>query len=238
MEGLTKRVVVLGAAFLGYGALLQFAPEVPQAAVRSVLTAIGKKPEIRFVKEADRTESWMIEKAPDMVGPYRYEEGVEPGVTYKMDEATYTELRPWGIVARRYTHGDKAFDVVLIASETKDSFHDPRVCFTAQRFEIESETLETVQSRVRGTIPITLAMMKGEQGRSMTAFFYRGPGGFFASTSQMKMDMFKFQCKTMMNPQGVFYRFIPLTQNISKEEFLGFIGMYMDEAAHASEGFF
>lgn len=238
MEGLTKRVFVLGGALLAYGGLLQFAPEIPQSAVRSALAAMGKKPEIRFVEEKDKTEKWMISKSPKQVGDYKFEPGVDPDVSYRMDDATYAELRPWGIVARRYTNGEKAFDVVLIGSETKDSFHDPRVCFTAQRFEIESENVEVVESRVRGTIPVTIAMMKSEAGRSMTAFFYRGPGGFFASTSQMKMDMFKFQCKTMTNPQGVFYRFIPLSPSISKEEFKQFIGMFLDEAAHTSEGFF
>lgn len=239
MERLKKRVWIVAGVFVIWGAMLQFAPEIPRSLVRSALGVAGIKGSSVRVAAENKTEAWMEANTPKEVGNYHFLPSADnPAVSYKMDEGTYKELAPWGIVARRFADGDKIFDAVLIASESKDSFHDPRVCFTAQQFTIDKETVDYVQTKTRGTIPVTLAEMTSKEGKSLTVFFYRGPGGFFPTTQKLKLNMFLHQCKTMESPQGVFYRFIPLYLGAQKEDLFKFIAEFMDTSAGVSGGFF
>jgi len=239
MERLTKRVWVFAGVLLAYGAVLQFAPETIRSATRSVLNTVGFKTTAVRVAKEEQNEEWMKHNSPKDFDAYKFEPGQDdPEVTYRMDQPTYDELRPWGIVARRFSEGHNVFDAVLIASESKDSFHDPRVCFTAQKFEIVSETVAGIKTKTRGVIPVTLAEMKGPMGRTTTVFFYKGPNGFRPTTEQLKMDMFLTQCKTMLDPQGVFYRFISMNPDTPQEVFFKFIADFVDKAGETSKGFF
>lgn len=239
MERLKKRVWIVAGTLLAYGAVLVFAPDVARGAVRSALASAGVKTSVVVVPKEEQNESWMEKNSPKTVGEFKFVPGSDnPEVSYKMDEGTYKELRPWGIVARRFYDGTKGFDAVLIASESKDSFHDPRVCFTAQKFEITSEGQTIVPTKTRGDIPVTVAQMNGPQGKTFTAFFYRGPSGFAATTNDLKQSMFMYQCRTMESPQGVFYRFIPLNEESTPDDLFKFIAKFVDEANTVSNGFF
>lgn len=223
MEGLRKRVMVLGAAFIVAGLAFQA---------------------VAHTKGISRTESWMEQKAPkelpgyDMVPNLK---GDNPEVSYVSDESVYKVLTPYGIVARifREKQGVKMFDVNVIASSTKDSFHDPRVCFSAQRWTLEKETRAMVKTQTRGEVPVTLAEMSHrDHGRHPAVFFYRGPDGFTSSTSGLKIQMLKHQFLTMKDQEGVFYRIIALTPNTTTDELLEFTGAWLDEANKTSDGFF
>lgn len=241
MERLNKRVWIMAVLLLGYGAMLVFAPDIPRNAVRGALASAGVKTNPVHVAKESQNEDWMERNSPKKVGEFVFEaaNSEDPEVSYKMDEGTYKELRPWGIVARRFFDDKKrGFDAVLIASDSKDSFHDPRVCFTAQKFEILTEGQTIVKTKTRGEIPVTIAEMNGPQGKAFTAFFYRGPSGFEGTTSNLKQSMFMYQCRTMESPQGVFYRFIPLNEDATPDELLKFIGEFVDEANKVSNGFF
>ena len=115
-----------------------------------------------------------------------------PAQSYRMNDITYKMLAPFGIVARQYTTRDgKVFDVVLIASESRASFHDPRICFSGSGWTIADQRTAEVQTRTRGTVPVMIVTMENGQKRDqMAAFFYRGPSGFQASTRGLKWDMF------------------------------------------------
>ncbi|MCW5941198.1 MAG: exosortase-associated EpsI family protein [Fimbriimonadaceae bacterium] len=218
MERLTKRTMVFAGVLLAAGAIFALSP----------------KPNFK-----DKNETWMEQRAPKQVPGFRFAASPEnPECSYKMDKLTYDTLRPYGIVARKYESADKTFDVVLIASREKESFHDPRVCFTAQGWNIVRE--ERVQIPTgRGVIPASFAYMQHAQyGDNIAVFFYRGPGGFTNGTTRLKWDIFLEQLKNSENIDGVFYRFMPLYRGATKEQLAEFIATYMDASAETSGGYF
>lgn len=219
MEGLTKRTYIFAAlcAVLGIGLFL---------APNQVM--------------AKKTESWMEQQVPDQVNGWRFVPGNEnPMQSYKMGESTYTTLRPFGIVARNYEKEGRMIDVVLIASNDYESFHDPRVCFTSQQYEIKKESVDKIQTRTRGTIRATVADMRTRDRETSTIFFYKGPtGGFHALPRDLKLNIFYSMLTGNKNMDGVFYRFIPITPDISEEDLKAFVVDYLETVKETSNGYF
>jgi hypothetical protein len=184
-------------------------------------------------------EKWMEKAAVSHVGRFAMVPGPDPSesVTYKMDPVTYKELAPQGIVCRDFEDGASLFDVVLVASQAKDSFHDPRVCFTAQGWQLDQESQADVPTS-RGTFPVTVARIRSENGERWAAFGYRTPYGFTGSTNQLKLQMFKYSLMHSQSGAGVFYRFIGMSSDITRESLLKFIQSYMNASAKVSQGFF
>ena len=184
-------------------------------------------------------EHWMAQKAPVVVGNYTFDPSSEnPDESYHMSKGTYDTLQPSGIVAREYTSGNKKFDVVLIASDSGESFHDPRVCFTASGWNITHETQEKVHTNAHGDIPMTFVKMQNGKQTNSALYFYRGPSGYESVARKMRFQMLVGQLIHIRNDQGVFYRFIPMTEGISDEDLLQFASKYLDEANQVSGGFF
>lgn len=220
MERLRNRVFMIAGLLLLWGAVVALTPHTSEA--------------------TPKTEQWLEENSPRQVGAFHMvpsHEGHER-VTYKMDESTYEVLAPYGIVARRFEHADQSYDVVLIASNKKTSFHDPRICFRAQGWEITSEETTTVDT-VRGPVPMTIAKMVGPDKRKTVAcFFYRDGDKYFASSPELGWDIFVRQLKGRNDLDGVFYRFIPLHDGATTEQLKDFIRLYVKEAKDASGGYF
>jgi hypothetical protein len=194
-------------------------------------------------KLAGRTEQWMEQQAPESIDAFKYSPSVDnPKQSYRMDQETYDKLAPFGIVCRQYQDRNEAYDVVLIASSNRGSFHDPRVCFTGQGWKLESQKKVFIPTKDRGTIPAMLLASEGESGTQgrYALYFYRGPGGFFSSTVQIKLDLFRYLLKNPLKGtgEGVFYRFIALRSGTTEAQFLGFVGRYMDVANKSSNGYF
>ena len=219
MEGLTKRAYLLAALFLAGG-----------AAAHLSLPSSGPV----------RTEKWMEQESLKSFGRYRMKEAdpSDPEVSYRMDKNTYDTLAPYGIVARDLSNGDVSFDVVLIASEAKSTFHDPRVCFTAQGWQLDQDVAATVSTKTRGVVPVSLARIHSDNGDRWAAFCYRGPDGFTLGATSLKMQMFKYSLLHARAVDGVFYRFIGEDAQTSKEELLKFIGNYLDASAKHGTGYF
>jgi hypothetical protein len=154
-----------------------------------------------------------------------------------MDKSTYEALEPFGIVCRDYTSGDNTFDVVLIASQAKDSFHDPRVCFTAQGWQLEQETVAQVPTS-RGLFPVTVAKIRSDQGDRWAAFGYRSPYGFAGDTVDLKLRLFSYSLLHSRSGEGVFYRFIGMSRNVTRQSLLDFIQSYMNASGRFSHGYF
>ena len=212
MERLTKRSVVFAGALMAAGAAIQLTPRISLA--------------------AGKTEPQLEQMAPTRIGGYKLVH------SYKMDARTYSELKPFGIVSRIFQEGERSFDVVLIASNRKESFHDPRLCFTSQGWTLQDESQVVLQT-ARGPIPVTIAKMKSIDGSpQITAFFYRGPGGYFSTSQSFAFDSLKRQFTGSIDLEGVFYRFIPLWSGATVEDLEAFIGAYLDEAAKTSGGYF
>lgn len=221
MERLTKRAVALGVVFIALG---------------GVFMTLARADKI------SRTENWMEEKAPMSFGAYKVRrdpDNPDSTVSYRMDEMTYKTLVPYGIVARIFESATESFDAVVIASSDKDSFHDPRVCFTAQGWVIDSEETATLKTKTRGEVPVTLAKLNHkDKGRRWTVFFYKGPAGFTATTSALKIQMLSHQLATLKNAEGVFYRFIPIYESTTQDQLMSFVADWLDQANKSSDGFF
>ncbi len=225
MEGLRKRSLVVIALVVAGGAFI----------VLSAKNAADPK-----------TEDWMLQNAPRNIKGFKMLGGVESSeFSYKMDERTYKELDPYGIVARLFENAEtgEKYDTVVIASRSKDSFHDPRICFTAQGWTLNNQWSESVETKTRGSIYMTVTVMDGPDGQNrIAAFLYRGQGKFYESTNDLKKGMFLEQLLGGNDLDGVFYRFIPLhdspDQMKVKNDMKKFIADFIDEANTVSKGYF
>lgn len=193
------------------------------------------------------TEDQIEQMAPtEVLGEY-YLEGVgDPAQTYKMDEVTYRVLGPlFGIVCRKFEIDGDIYDAVVIASRTKDSFHDPNICFAGQGWQIEKREEITVKTDTRGDIPLTLiqAYNTERKYRQIAAFTYKGPDGFVANTNVLKFQFLMEEMRLGNRLDGVFFRFIPefagrgdkeLPMDVRRERLERFIKAYLDESGKTS----
>lgn len=186
-----------------------------------------------------KTEDWMEQHLPYKVGNYTFLPA-NPGAqqSYRMEQRTYDILKPFGIVCRRYAGGRFVYDAVVIASQSDDSFHDPRVCFSAQGWELGPMEEVPIETKTHGTIKATMTTMSGKERNKIAAFVYKTDKGFHASTSEVKWAMLFESMKGGRKLNGVFYRFIPEYSGATKEQLAKFIGEYLDAAAATSNGYF
>jgi hypothetical protein len=182
----------------------------------------------------------MEKSAPTAIGKFVFEENKEtPGKSYKMDDRSYELLQPFGIVPRRYSDGDKTFEVLLISSNTKESFHDQDVCFPGQGMTPIGDKVHRIEMEGRGVVPVVVSKYKKGENTIISAYIYRGPGGYHESPQglawAMLMNALTFARESN---NSNFYRFMPLFPDATDEETLDFITKYMAEAAKTSNGFY
>lgn len=198
-----------------------------------------------------KTEEQLEAMAPNKVGNLSWidKTGEDPEQSYKMSQVSYDVLKPFGIVCRIFKDGGDEYEAVVIASNSKDSFHDPRVCFSAQGWTIEKFMPTMIPTKERGEIPATIIEVTSDNVRKqLAAFIYKGPGygqgnRFFAKTNELKLAFLWEQVKGGTNLDGVFFRFMPtyenknLSQGEQKEKLVKFISAYMDESNRTSKGY-
>lgn len=223
---ITKRVLVLGVALCAIGVGFAFAAKA-QAPKEKV------------------DEVWMAKRAPAEVDGFRFIASAEnPLESYRMDQGTYDMLDPFGIVSRIYRKVDKSYDVVLIASDKRESFHSPNVCLPAQGWNMSNEHDEKITTKTRGTIPVTVAELDppNHTGKEYIAFFYRVQDRFIArggaSIFILTLAMFEGPMKGNFDMNTVFYRFTSQHPGATKEELLKFVGDYLDTAYNTSNHYF
>lgn len=225
MERLTLRMIILAAIIGTIGVAVQFAPK-----------SVGRT----------YTEDELEQMAPTRVLGTMYQIGPEdPEQSYKMDKSTYEALKPFGIVSRLFDIDGDQYDAVVIASRSKDSFHDPRVCFSAQGWNIEKFEPFMLKTEKRGEIPAMMIEIYSQDVRKKPAIFlYKGPGGFYGSTQALKLAFLKEQMLFGSNLDGVFYRFMghfedeEMPMDKQREKLTNFVSHYMDEAYEKSGGYF
>jgi hypothetical protein len=189
--------------------------------------------------KAKMTEEQMEQKAPISVPGYQLIPGPEGmAYSYRMPASTYETLKPFGIVARNYTDGAKTFDVVLITSDSHESFHDPTICFSGQGWTFNDKREEVLDLPDGRRIPMTVVDMQGPTGRSMACYFYRGPSGYVARPQKLQLDMFREVLFGRKPADSTFYRFMPAAGDVTLEQLKAFIKTYMVSAARESGGFF
>lgn len=190
------------------------------------------------VQNVQRTEEWMISQLPDEVDGLRYVPGSDtPGMTYRMHQSTYDVLRPYGIVSRVYGDTRRGFDVVIISSNIRGSFHDPQVCFTAQGWRFEDQRTITIPTH-RGPIQASYVNMTYRGGRRSSAiYFYRGER-FYANPNGLTIEMVRRQLLGSTQVEGTMYRFIAIHPDVTLEDYLEFIKAYLKAADESSGGYY
>jgi hypothetical protein len=189
---------------------------------------------------ARKSETFMEERAPHEVPGYLMVPGPEGGMryTYKMDKGTYETLKPFGIVARQFQTSSAIFDTVLVSSDSHESFHDPKICFSAQGYTLGDQHVETLDVPGRGAIPFTVVEMEGPKSKSVAMYTYHGPSGFVATSKQLQLQMFKEVVMGRAPMDSTFYRFMPVTDGVGLDQLKDFVKTYMSVAAKQSGGFF
>jgi hypothetical protein len=191
-------------------------------------------------------QAWMEQRAPVSVGDYQFVPSpANPQESNLVDQATWDTLLPFGIVDRIYKKGDGAFEAMLIAGDKRETFHDPNVCLPSQGLGLVDEHEENIQTKTRGAIHVTVAKLNPPDGSqpSWIAYFYRVQDKFLArgraSIFILTLAMFKGPLlHGNFDMNTVFYRFISMKPQATKEEFLQFVADFMDKAGETSKGYF
>ena len=196
---------------------------------------------IPAAKERPLSQAWLNHHAPMRIGNYRMIPSPEdPWASYRMPEEVYKALKPDAMLARIYENpSNKKYDVLLLLSRSKNSFHNPEVCFSSQGWSIQSQHQDEITTPYLGILPITVVKMSSvSQKDQLAAFFYKGPGGYFGSTEGFKWGLLRDELLKSKQPEGIFFRFIPEYSGEDIHQLKKFILEYIEEAHRTSYGFF
>lgn len=183
------------------------------------------------------TEPWLETQVPTDFDGFRIQN------VYKMDPETYSILKPYGIVSRFMTNGAQVYDSVFIASDNSESFHDPRICFNGQFNEILGQQSGVAPTKTLGNVPVTILILKNLRTGliNLSAYCFKGPGGFFADQDSQHFDLFKHELMTAKPQEGAFYRIISETPGQTRQDhqmLLQFTADYLDAIHQQSKGRF
>lgn len=124
-------------------------------------------------------EQWLEARLPDRIGTYDFVRSREnPEQSYRMSEETYAALDAIGIVCRIYEGPSGRFDVVTIAGDEPDTFHDQTWCFRAQGWEVREDRVETLATSL-GDVPVRIIRVRAGARDEWMSFVFRGPSGDF-----------------------------------------------------------
>jgi len=214
---ITKKLGILCGLFLTMGATLNFAPRTAQI---------------------ERKEVEIAEMLPVKVEHYTAQLATGKYCSYEMDKVNYDILQPWGIVARTFIDGPDKYDVVVIASRKKESFHDPQVCLRAQGWELSNQRTDTIQTKTRGTVPVTLFDMAQGGDKRTAMYFLKTTQGYYADMSKLKWDMFKYKITHVgKDDEGAFVRIMPMG-TLDVNQMKKFAGDWIDEAVKTSNNYY
>ena len=159
-------------------------------------------------------------------------------VSYQMDKASYDILKPWGICARVFTSGNEAYDMVAIASNSKESFHDPQICFKAQGWNLTNQRDDVIKTKTRGDVPVTLVDMEQRGDKRVAMYFFKLTKGYYGNMGLVKKDMLVHLFTHLgQKDEGAFLRVIP-TGIVDVEKMKLFAADWVDEAGKTSNGYY
>lgn len=174
-------------------------------------------------------EKFMEDFFPSSLGTFRMQASAEnPKQTYKADDNTYKLLHPLGIVSRVFVSGREAYDVVIVAGNESENFHNPLQCFDAQDWKVGTVVETPVLTKTRGTVPMTVAHATKGGRESIAVYTYDGPRGMRAMTTTLYKDMFISEVLSAKPHIGTFYRFVTVSPNESEADVLRFAADYLD----------
>ncbi|MCG9894103.1 MAG: hypothetical protein MH204_01340 [Fimbriimonadaceae bacterium] len=176
-------------------------------------------------------EAWMEKVTPETVAGMTFRRSPDnPAQSYRMSQATYDQLKPFGIVSRVFEGKGRSYDAVVIAGDNADSFHDQRWCFESQGWEIKSDKVVEIRGE-GGTYPMRQLDLMGPSGPALALFCFRGPSGqIFDTFNPMWQDFFMKELTTGRVQGGEFFRFIDLGGSDDPEGLHAFAAAFLDEA--------
>lgn len=217
IETLKRRISLIGMVLLTFGVAVNFGPRP---------------------KQVERTTAEIENMVPLKLSGFRTELAAGQTVSYTMDKEVYEVLHPWAIVARVFSTKDHQYDVVVIASRNKDSFHDPQVCFKAQNWTLSNQRLSTVSTQKRGEVPVTLVDMEQDGERRIALYFFKTTQGYFGDIHEVKLKMMSYKFLHLgKDDEGAFIRIIP-DSGVSEEQLKQFVGSWIDAASETSKGYY
>lgn len=184
-------------------------------------------------------ESWVEQKMLTENDGYTLRpDTFDSKISYKMDKTTYDLLKPIGIACQLMESPDgKQIDVVAIAGESMESFHDQRVCFNAQGWELLVVEERFIETKRHGKIPVSWMTIRKPGALPREAMYiFRHPEGF-SSYDQAKWGFLKSKIKAPFERQiGYSYRFIGLTPDIDAQQLTDFAIKYLDTLDETTNG--
>jgi hypothetical protein len=188
--------------------------------------------------EKSMTEDEVIAMLPIKVGKFQPMLKQGEKVSYTMDKSSYDILKPWGICARVFVSGNESYDVVAIASNSKESFHDPQICFSAQGWRLSNQRDDVIKTKTRGDVPVTLVDMEQRGDNRVAMYFFRLSKGYYGNMGLVKRDMLKHLFTNWgQKDEGAFIRLIP-TGSVDVEKMKKFATDWVDAANESSQGYY
>lgn len=171
----------------------------------------------------EKTEAWMEEAVPERVPGYNYTTSSRVDSSVKMDQLTYDTLVPFGIVVRNFTSPEdgRRYEFVLIAGNTRKSFHDPVVCFSAQNWVLEGAKKRKVNiPALGGDIYVTAMGLHRPEIRGAAMYFYKSPFGWRDSPWNMPIDLTLAKLMLKDRTDAAFFRFViePATEPAGQDQ--------------------
>ena len=160
---------------------------------------------------AEKEEEWMEQTIPEQLPGYQLTGSTKSNPMMKMDENTYNILDPFGIVVRSYTgpSDGRNYEFTVIAGNSRKSFHDPQICFSAQQWQLIDPRRRDVQiPSLGGTIPATVMALDRNGARGVAMYFYGGPGGWRHSPLVLPVDLTLARLTLKDHIDAQFFRFI------------------------------
>ncbi len=167
------------------------------------------------IEYVNRTEDWMATQLPAADIP-----GYSFNSVVKMDESTYETLQPFGIIGRDFINkSGRRFEITVIASNNRKAFHDPRVCFSAQGWQLIDPTVKRFNVSVfGGSVLGTVMGLQSSNAKGSAMFFYHGPYGWRSTPHYMPFDMLVAKLMMRKDIDGIFYRVLVSPAGKSLEE--------------------
>ncbi len=206
---------------------------IPLLAVLALVSISGaRKPE--RPTEASVENMMLTELGDYQLQPKEF----DSKISYKMDETSYEVLDPIAIACQIFedSRGEQV-DVVVIAGDSSQAFHDQQICFKAQGWELKLVEERKLKTKAHDEIPVSFMTIKRPNSHERYAVYaFRSPIGF-QTYSQQKFGW--VQAK-LLDPfggkKGYSYRFIGLTDGLSQEDVMKFATDYIDQLDATTDG--
>lgn len=202
-------------------------------AVSAAMSQLGKG------RHERKTEKWLEDQMLTEVGDWVLApDTFDSKISYKMDERSYEILDPVGMACQKFKDGaGRQADVVIIAGDSMQAFHDQKVCFTGQGMSVEFKN-KTLVTKTYGEIPVSWMHITSPRfsGKLEAVYIFRDPLGF-NTYDGAKWGFMKAKLKTPFSPiMGYSYRFMGDTPEVSEKDVAELAVAYLDKLAESTNG--